>query len=332
MRPRAVGAGGPASRWRPVGGVAILAVLLATVGLGPVGEALRSVDAKAVVAATAIAAVTTTSAAVRWRVVARRLGVELSLPAAVTGCYRAQFLNSVLPGGVVGDVGRGVSHGRAVDDVGRGLRAVAWERSSGFVVLLGVALLALLAAPPSSVPWSAVPVWVPVAAAGVVVGTLLMARAWAPARFTRVVAGTSGDVRALLAPSAALPIVASSIVVLAGHVATFAVAVRAAGVAVDAADLVPVALIVLVLAAVPLNFAGWGPREGAAVWAFADAGLGASTGLTVAVVYGAIALLATLPGALLLVVGRRKGAASPTAPGPHRGALPVAVPGGAADG
>ena len=50
------------------------------------------------------------------------------------------------------------------------------------------------------------------------------------------------------------------------------------------------------VAAIPFNLAGWGLREGAAAWAFAAAGLGAATGATVAVTYGVLALVATLPG------------------------------------
>ena len=56
--------------------------------------------------------VTTVCCAWRWTVVARGLGVRLSLPAAVAAYYRSLFLNLTLPGGVVGDVHRGVSHGR----------------------------------------------------------------------------------------------------------------------------------------------------------------------------------------------------------------------------
>jgi bacteriorhodopsin len=58
-----------------------------------------------------------------------------------------------------------------------------------------------------------------------------------------------------------------------------------------------------VVAAIPFNLAGWGPREGAAAWAFSAAGLGAATGATVAVTYGVLALVATLPGAVFLVNG-----------------------------
>ena len=44
-----------------------------------------------------------------------------------------------------------------------------------------------------------------------------------------------------------------------------------------------------------------------AAWAFGVVGLGAAQGLTVAVVYGVIALLATLPGAVVLVARWRSG-------------------------
>ena len=62
---------------------------------------------------------------------ARGLGVDLPLRTAVAAYYRSVFLNLTLPGGVVGDVHRGVSQGRDAGDVGRGLRAVAWERAAG---------------------------------------------------------------------------------------------------------------------------------------------------------------------------------------------------------
>jgi hypothetical protein len=61
----------------------------------------------------------------------------------------------------------------------------------------------------------------------------------------------------------------------------------------------------LVVAGVPLNLAGWGPREGMAAWAFAAAGLGAGAGVATAVAYGAIVLVANLPGAVVLVTARR---------------------------
>jgi len=58
--------------------------------------------------------------------------------------------------------------------------------------------------------------------------------------------------------------------------------------------------------AVPANVAGWGPREGAAAWAFGAAGLGADLGLATAVAYGVLVFVAALPGAAVLVTARRR--------------------------
>jgi uncharacterized membrane protein YbhN (UPF0104 family) len=94
-------------------------------------------------------------------------------------------------------------------------------------------------------------------------------------------------------------VVLASLIAAAGHVVVFLVAARAAGTDASLAELLPLALVVLLAAAIPLNVAGWGPREGVAAWAFAGAGLGAAQGATVAVLYGVLALAATIPGLVL---------------------------------
>src|SRR6478736_10164758 len=165
----------PDRSWlRPLAGLAILGVLVWRIGGGAFVDGLRHIDAWSVAAAAAIAVVTTVCGAWRWVLVARGLGSELSLRTAVAACYRAQFLNTTLPGGVLGDVHRGVRHGREADDVGRGLRAVGWERAAGQVVFAGLALLTLLGLP------SPVQGWIPVACvalvAVVVIVWLVMSR------------------------------------------------------------------------------------------------------------------------------------------------------------
>ena len=137
-------------RWgRVLGPAVVLGVLVWRLGTGPFLTGVRAVDGRALAAAAGIALLTTVCCAWRWQIVARGLGVPLSLPAAVAAYYRSVFLNVTLPGGVVGDVHRGVSHGRDVRDVSRGLRAVVWERSAGQVVqaFLTVAVLLVLPSP-----------------------------------------------------------------------------------------------------------------------------------------------------------------------------------------
>ena len=86
----------------------IVAVLVWRVGTGPFVDGLRLATAWALVAAVAITSLTTLCCAWRWSLVAGGLGVDVPLRTAVTAYYRSQFLNSTLPGGLLGDVHRAV--------------------------------------------------------------------------------------------------------------------------------------------------------------------------------------------------------------------------------
>jgi len=291
-------------RWAgPAVAVALLAVVIWRLGTGPFLAGLEAVDGRALLAAAAIFFLTTVCSAWRWTIVSRGLGLRLSLPAAVAAYYRAVFLNLVLPAGVAGDVHRGVSHGREAHDVGRGLRAVGWERGAGQVVqvVLTIAVLLVLPSPlRSSMPFVAV------AAAVVVLGVVLVGRVRVKggrSRLTRVRDAVAADVRNGVLRRNALPaVVLASALVLVGHTATFFVAARTAGVDAPLSRLLPLALIAMLAMVLP-SIGGWGPREGATAWAFAAAGLGADRGAATAVAYGVLVLAASLPGALVLVVG-----------------------------
>jgi uncharacterized membrane protein YbhN (UPF0104 family) len=306
--------------------VATLAVVVWRLGAGPFRDGVRAVDGGALAAAVAFGALTTVCCAWRWTIVARGLGVRLTLPAAVAACYRSVFLNLTLPGGVVGDVHRGVSHGRDVRDLGRGLRAVAWERTAGQVVqvVLTVAILLSLPSPVrSSMPLVAAAL---VAAA---IGVVLASRARpceAASRLARVRGVVAADLRnAVLARRAWPAIALASALVVAGHAATFLIAARAAGADASLARMLPLALLAMLAMVLP-SVAGWGPREGATAWAFAAAGLGADRGVATAVVYGVMALVASLPGAVVLVAAWLPGARRPRRSEPSLpGRVPVVV-------
>lgn len=295
---------------RLVGAAAILGVLAWRMGTGPFLEGLRRVDGPALAVAAGIGVLITLCCAWRWTLVARGLGVGIGYRAAVASCYRSQFLNVTLPGGVLGDVHRGLRHGRAVGDTGRALRSVVWERFAGQViqVVIAVVVLLLLPSPVRAILPGGVAA---VVVAGVVVGVVAVVMALLLARgvrrsesslAARTARATARDLRdGLLARRAWPGIVLASAVAVAGHVLTFVVAARTAGLTASPERVLPLALLVLLAMGVPANIAGWGPREGVAAWAFAAAGLGAAAGVTTAVVYGVMVFVASLPGAVVLV-------------------------------
>ncbi|MDW5323678.1 lysylphosphatidylglycerol synthase transmembrane domain-containing protein [Plantactinospora sp. KLBMP9567] len=344
---------------RLLGGAAILGFLLWRLGTGAFLDGLRVIDAGTLLAALGIGLLTTVFSAWRWCLVARGLGIRLPLGRAVADYYRGLFLNAALPGGVLGDVHRAVRHGKDVDDVGLGVRAVVLERSAGQIVLVTVGLVVLLVGYPVPLlaraelgrtgPLVAAVLGVAgvLGLAGWLVrrsrrrldrprhrdGQTLVARPGGPtpdgtdpdpagpvgSRWVRACRTAVSDVRlGLLARHSWPGIALSSAVVLAGHLGTFVVAARAAGSSAPLARLVPLMLLALIAMALPLNVGGWGPREGVTAWAFGAAGLGAPLGLTVAVVYGVLAFVASLPGAAVLVarwIGRIRTTGTPAATG-----------------
>ena len=317
-----------------LGAAAVLAVLVWRLGTAPFLDGVRRIDGRSLAAAAGIAVLTTVCCAWRWKIVARGLGVDLSLGVAVAAYYRSLFLNTVLPGGVVGDVHRGVRHGRDVGDVRSGLRAVAWERTAGQVVQGVLTVIALLALP--SPVRSSMPV-VAAAVAALALGVVLLVRVrprGEPSRWARTLRAARADVRdGLLARRAWPGIVLASAVVVAGHTVTFLIAARTAGAAASLPRMLPLALLVLLAMVLP-SVAGWGPREGVAAWAFSASGLGEAQGVATAVVYGVMVLVATLPGAGVLVVAwlhRRIRRTDPADPPQWRVAA-TAGPDGAARG
>ncbi|OFA42606.1 UPF0104 family protein [Streptomyces xinghaiensis] len=314
-----------------IGGLAILAVLLWQLGTGAFLDGVRRLDGTTLLAALGLGLLTTVFSAWRWCLVARGLGIRLKLGRAVADYYRSLFLNAALPGGVLGDVHRAVRHGRSSGDVGRGVRAVVLERCAGQGVLVAVGVALLIAQPSAALAEAGRAAWRVATAPGVLpalsvagaaVLLLVLRRRLRPAgapegnpdgasaarpgggsRWARAVRTMLAEARlGLLARRSWPGVVVSSAVVLAGYLGMFLLAARAAGATAPAAELLPLMVLALLAMALPLNVAGWGPREGVTAWAFGAAGLGAAQGLTVAVVYGLLSFAASLPGVGVLLV------------------------------
>ncbi|WP_052810235.1 lysylphosphatidylglycerol synthase transmembrane domain-containing protein [Streptomonospora alba] len=296
-------------------GVAVLGLLARTLGAEPFVRGLGMIDGPALLAAVGIGMATTLASAGRWVVVARGMGLRLGLPRAVADYYRALLLNAVLPAGVLGDVHRAFEHGRRVHveeppgSAGRAVRAVVLERAAGQAVLIAAAVAVLILRPELL---TAAARALPSAEAAAVASALLMAaigastvwllrsaggrrrlhraRAWAAEARSAVLTRRRWPAVALLSAAG-----------LAGHLSLFVVATRVAGTDAPVVVLLPPLLLALVAMSVPVGVGGWGPRESAAALGFAAVGLGAGTGLSAAVVYGVLALVAALPGVFALL-------------------------------
>ncbi len=126
------------ARLRLAGGVAVLAYLVWVLGTGPFIDGIRTVDATALLAGLLLGVPTTVCCAWRWRLIARRRGIDLPLRPAVVAYYRSQLLNTTLPAACSATYTAACDTGSARSSL---------ERVAGQVVQVAMAALALLLLP-----------------------------------------------------------------------------------------------------------------------------------------------------------------------------------------
>jgi uncharacterized membrane protein YbhN (UPF0104 family) len=283
---------------RLVVGIGVLIAVIAHVGTGPLLHGLQSLNGGTIGAALLLTAVATAAAAWRWRVIATRLGVELRWWTAVGMYYQSQFLNTVLPGGIVGDVHRAVARGRSPESIKRTARAVAMERTAGQVVQFALALIVLACFGAEFEGYLLATLAIGL---GVIVVALVTTAA--SVRGRRALLHEARELRAGLGSvRASVQVAIASVIVIACHVATFTIATAAVGESVPPLQMLTLAFVILLGASIPLNIGGWGPREGIAGWAFALAGFGASAGVAASTLFGVLAITSVVPGAIVTVV------------------------------
>ncbi len=259
---------------------------------------LAGADLRLLLGAALLLTVQTLLSALRWRVTAARLGIELPLGQSIREYYLSQVVNQSLPGGVLGDVGRAIRARGQAGLLASG-QAVVFERIAGQIGLVVILMtaLALNAVHPGGLTWPTgitTALWM---ALFVMLACAGLARLFRQSALGR---GLTRFHHAVLARPVLLRQAGLSLGTALCNVTAFAICAAAVGAPLPllaTAALVPMILFAMVL---PLSISGWGLREGAAAVLFPLAGLSASAGLAASVAFGLTYLAVTLPGLLML--------------------------------
>jgi len=281
----------------------LLGLLLTQVDAGAVAARLAALDVRWLLPVLALTVLQVIASAWRWRFTEARLGLALPLGTAIREYYLATFANQVLPGGVLGDVGRAGRHALASGDPGPAARAVILERASGQVA---IALIAVIGIALADIAW-------PAGGTAIALSAVALIAALAALAVRRIHRHPEGWLaiawrdtrRALLARDAWRTQLAMSLAIAASYVGVYALA----GIALDTpapATWLPLIPIVLFSMLVPISVAGWGVRESVAAATWAAAGLGPADGTALAIAYGAIVLISSLPGLVFALLPQTK--------------------------
>jgi len=249
----------------------------------------------------------------RWKFTAARLDLHLPLMRAAREYYVAVFLNQVLPGGVAGDAVR-TYRNRTHDAAGESrwrasLRSVVLERAAGQIAFFVIAVAGLLAWPlllPASVPEDVETlVAVPVLVFAVLVAIVAFAAMRGPKRVRRALTDIGPDIRKVFIERGAWFYQAAlSLSIVSSYIAVFVIAGAALGVEIPSIGWITIVPMVLLAMLIPISIGGWGLREGAAAALFPLVGIDASLALAIAILYGLINLVGSLPGLWIFVATR----------------------------
>ncbi len=270
---------------------ACLLVLLWWTDVGEVSARLREADRGWIGLALLAVTLATCSMADRWRRTGQTFGIRLTYPVALREYYLAQFINTVLPGGVTGDVARAfrVRHdGPGNTDFSRAAQSVAAERLLGQIAMLALMVTGFAAAlvMPGGPRWGLTGWLVVLILPGIAIAAVILARRdTATGRFLAHV------LRLVREPAM---LVHGTITTLCLVLAFYACA-RAVGTVLPLEAFATVIPLVLCAMLVPLSIGGWGWREGAAAGLFPLVGASASAGVATGIAYGLVILAATLP-------------------------------------
>ncbi len=284
------------------------------VAIGTVFGQIALVDRQAILAALMAIIASTVVAAIRWTLILSALNAPRNMRVTYPLSLIGVFFGQALPAGVGGDVVRVWLACKTGLTTRIAVSSVLADRLTGLLAIL-IIVTAELPALGTLVHNSTIILALIVILAIGYIGLMILmvldklSTTFGHLRVVRGLAAISADLRAVvLTPRVCLPVLLCGAAVQVLNV--LAVFALAQGLHLPA-DLGKCFLIVPfanVLQTVPISIAGWGIRESFFVLSFGLIGVSAPSALAVSVVFGALIIVASLPGGILWLL---RGTGSP---------------------
>ena len=291
--------------------IGVLAWLWQVVGGEQALLLLAEADPIWIIASLLVLTLQTLLSALRWKITAKDLGINLSLKTAISEYYLAQLVNQALPGGIIGDAGRALRSRNAAGLLSSS-QAVVFERLFGqvglFIVLVTAFSVSLIIPGGFDLPY-----WILLTIAGLAVSLLFLVLS-----ISVITRGSSSALargiksfglaakKVLLTPSRLWSHTVLSVSTAICNVAGFVFAAWAVGSSLSFSIALVAVPIILLAMLLPITVSGWGLREGVAVALFPIVGLAAVEGLAASVAFGLVCLVAALPGLLFTTFPKSK--------------------------
>lgn len=291
--------------------LALLVIVGSQLDWPQIGDRLREGQPLDFVFAVALVVAALAAGAWRWHALLRRAGVPVGVNRLARIYAVSTFSSSFLPTTAGGDVTRALLVSRRAADLRRVAVSIVVDRAGGLIGMIAIAWLAL-ALEPGHAPKEAGPVLIlttlVLVAAAVIVVALIRGGGWLRRRLPAQVLTMARDSRAVLRDYGRSPalmgmwlllsilyqaLIAYQLVVL-GHAIDVELSFATAAVALA---------IVTLVTLIPISIGGFGVREGSYIVLLGGVSIAASDATLISVLSVATLLVASLPGAFLIMRG-----------------------------
>jgi uncharacterized protein (TIRG00374 family) len=301
---------------RAILSIALIGALIYQIGSAQVLAQIENARWQLLVLVVAILASHVLFITPRWATILSTLGYKIHWTFLLSGVFLGFLFNQVLPTGVGGDALRAWRARALGVPLNIGIYSVLLDRIAGMVtVLLGTVILVPFAVPLPAhgrILWAAAVLLI--GGAGSVIGLWVFSRL-PLSRFQFLLAlqkaidEFNSSLHLLVRhPYALLSVVVLSFIGQLIAAAAIGLLARELQIQISPVDIMVVTFGAMLAATIPISIAGWGVREGALVFLFGLYGVPPQTAFAVSILFGACLIVASAPGAIVLLSDTTKSA------------------------
>ena len=243
--------------------------------------------------------------AYRWMYISSKNGTEMNFFYCLRFYYISSFINNVLPGGVAGDIYRAYCARESthrVINLSKSVQGIVFERLSGqimmfFIFLFSLTLFFLFNEKYLAFFYTVIPVTLAILIFYFIIKKIYFNKIRSNEimlNFKRIFSGIIFWNHTII-----------SFFVVLSYIIIYIISAEAIGLSIDYFSFFVFTPIILFSMTLPVSIGGWGVREATALLIAFLLGLSASSSISVAIMYGILNLLCSLPGLYFLLSIRK---------------------------
>lgn len=285
----------------------LITYLMRKIGIAPVLHQIRTIDPMSAALAMMIVLTQLALMSMRWQLVNQLVGARMRLRQVVRLTFVGQFFSQVLPSATGGDAVRAWLASREGVPIGRAVTGILCDRAAALAALMLIiscTLYFLPAVVPERLPSTSLLRTLDLIGLSALAALLIfgarISRLLMRYRVTASIGNLMHDLRKVLFSQASSAVImALSITIQVLQVMAIYMCARGMRIHLDFSTALLLIPTIMLVAMIPISFAGWGVREGAMILGLGLVGIAQPDALAVSVTFGLLHVMAGLPGGAL---------------------------------